>query len=75
LPPKKKGQPNDKRRKTAERNNSVEEEGIGAGDNDSDSSSPLAHSDVDKDVNSGMILVIIDCMSLLFSQYAFLHHS
>ncbi|AQL03169.1 binding [Zea mays] len=52
LPPKKKGQPNDKRRKTAERNNSVEEEGIGAGDNDSDSSSPLAHSDVDKDVNS-----------------------
>jgi sister chromatid cohesion protein PDS5 len=54
LPSKKKGQPTNKRRKTAGRNNSVEE-GSGAGGNDSDSSSSLARSDVDKDVNSGMI--------------------
>ncbi|EER88261.2 hypothetical protein BDA96_10G149900 [Sorghum bicolor] len=51
LPPKKKGQPKNKRRKTAGRNNSVEE-GSGAVGNDSDSSSSLAHSDVDKDVTS-----------------------
>ncbi|AQK83804.1 binding, partial [Zea mays] len=51
LPSKKKGQPTNKRRKTAGRNNSVEE-GSGAGGNDSDSSSSLARSDVDKDVNS-----------------------
>jgi sister-chromatid-cohesion protein PDS5 len=54
LPPKKKGQPKNKRRKTAGRNNSVEE-GSGAVGNDSDSSSSLAHSDVDKDVTSGTI--------------------
>lgn len=54
LPPKKKGQPKNKQRKTAGRNNSVEE-GSGAGGNDSDLSSSLVDSDVDKDVNSGMI--------------------
>lgn len=53
LPPKK-GQPKNKRRKTAGRNNSVEE-GSRAGGNDSDSFSSLADSDVEKDVNSGKI--------------------
>ncbi|XP_062228684.1 sister chromatid cohesion protein PDS5 homolog A-like [Phragmites australis] len=51
LPPKRKGLPKNKRRKTAEGKKSVEESS-GAGVNDSDSSSSLAHSDVDKEVNS-----------------------
>ena len=55
LPPKRKGQPKNKRRKTAGGNKSVEARS-GAGGNDSDSSSSLARSDVDKDVNSGTIV-------------------
>ncbi|RLM55759.1 hypothetical protein C2845_PM10G10930 [Panicum miliaceum] len=55
LPQKRKGQPKNKRRKTAGGNKSVEGSS-GAGGNDSDSSSSLALSDVDKDINSGMIV-------------------
>ncbi|CAN6201777.1 unnamed protein product [Urochloa humidicola] len=51
LPPKRKGQPKNKRRKTAGGNKSVVGSS-GAGGNDSDSSGSLAHSDVDKDVDS-----------------------
>jgi hypothetical protein len=54
-PPKSKGQPKNKRRKTSGGRDSVEENS-GTGVNDSGSSSSLAHSDVDKDVNSGMII-------------------
>ncbi|CAL5052455.1 unnamed protein product [Urochloa decumbens] len=52
LPPKRKGQPKNKRRKTAGGNKSVVGSS-GAGGNDSDSSSFLAHSDADKDADSG----------------------
>ncbi|CAN6221625.1 unnamed protein product [Urochloa humidicola] len=51
LPPKRKGQPKNKRRKTAVGNKSAVGSS-GAGGNDSDSSGFLAHSDVDKDVDS-----------------------
>ncbi|KAF8650467.1 hypothetical protein HU200_063832 [Digitaria exilis] len=51
LPPKRKGQPKNKRRRTAGGNKSVEGSS-GAGGNDLDLSSSLAHSDGDKDVNS-----------------------
>ncbi|TVU11623.1 hypothetical protein EJB05_45218 [Eragrostis curvula] len=50
-PPKRKGQPKNKRRKTSGGKKSVEDNG-GTGVNDSGSSSSIAHSDVDKDVNS-----------------------
>ncbi|TKW20995.1 hypothetical protein SEVIR_4G191000v4 [Setaria viridis] len=51
LPPKRKGQPKNKRRKTAGGIKSVVGSS-GAGGNDSDSYNSLAHSDVDKDVES-----------------------
>ncbi|XP_062233052.1 sister chromatid cohesion protein PDS5 homolog A-like [Phragmites australis] len=51
-PPKRKGQPKNKRRKTTAGGKKSVKESSGAGVNDSDSSISLAHSDVDKDVNS-----------------------
>jgi sister-chromatid-cohesion protein PDS5 len=55
LPPKRKGQPKNKRRKTAGGIKSVVGSS-GTGGNDSDSYSSLAHSDMDKDVESGTIV-------------------
>ncbi|WVZ81535.1 hypothetical protein U9M48_028901 [Paspalum notatum var. saurae] len=55
LPLKRKGQTQNKRRKTGG-NEALEESG-GAGGNDSDSFSSLAHSDAEKNVNSGKLHV------------------